>query len=536
MRQEVVIGKQRPGTKKFAGYLACLLLAVLVLTSACSGKGNNGEAETAAPSTGAAASGSESPAASASASDAPSELPSVELTYYYPATIQNLKDVELVQAEMNNILREKINVTIKLMPQDWGAFDQKMNVMMGAGEAFDLMFTAPWANNYFQNVSRGALLPLDDLLDQYAPNFKASVPPLVWDATKVNGQIYGAINYQIVSMPYGTGVETRHIDKYGVDLDSIKKYEDLEPYLAAWEEAYPPMNYAKDDADPFTRQPPYFGMDSIGDDASVGWVRLDDPALQVFNQYESPEFKQFVELMHKWYEAGYFPKDAGLHTVAERAADMKAGKGPFFSLGSPIKPGVESDVKNAFGVEQKFKTLSQALITTNRAIATMTGISATSKHPERAMMFLELINTDKALYNLLCFGIEGTHYKKVADNVIEKTGDNAYNPDTDWLFGNQFNAYYTSPVAVGNWEKTIALNNEAATSPLLGFSFDAEPVKAELTQTNAAFAQYKDALLSGTADPATTLPEFLDKLKQAGADKIVAEKQRQVTEWQNSKS
>jgi len=29
-----------------------------------------------------------------------------------------------------------------------------------------------------------------------------------------------------------------------------------------------------------------------------------------------------------------------------------------------------------------------------------------------------------------------------------------YNPNSDWAFGKQFNAYYTDPAAVGVWEKT----------------------------------------------------------------------------------
>ncbi|MBN2983815.1 MULTISPECIES: DUF3502 domain-containing protein [Cohnella] len=45
---------------------------------------------------------------------------------------------------------------------------------------------------------------------------------------------------------------------------------------------------------------------------------------------------------------------------------------------------------------------------------------------------------------------------------------------------------------------------------------------------------WQDLLASGTSDLDKTLPEFLDKLKKAGAEKIVAEKQRQLDEWRKT--
>ena len=62
----------------------------------------------------------------------------------------------------------------------------------------------------------------------------------------------------------------------------------------------------------------------------------------------------------------------------------------------------------------------------------MQAISRTSKNPEIAMKFLEMFNTDKYLNNLINFGIEGTHYVKVADNVIKAGPQNdQYNPRPD---------------------------------------------------------------------------------------------------------
>ncbi|MBP1993803.1 ABC transporter substrate-binding protein [Paenibacillus eucommiae] len=506
---------------------AMVLVVLMMTASACASKEEKA-AETTKPTAAATTPGEEQKEPA---------LEPVELTWYFPSGLQNIKDVQAVEDEMNKIVQPQINATIRLKPVDWGAFEQKVNTMNAAGESYDMVFTAPWSNNYFQNVAKGSLKPLDDLLDQYAPKLKASVPAKVWDATRVGGKIYGSINYQVVAMPFGASIDQRFIDKYKVDVSAITKYEDFEPYLAQWKEAFPPFYAVKGSSDGFTNQPPYFGMDSIGDDSLVGWVKLDDSELKVINQYASPEFKSFMELKRKWNKAGYFSKD--LMDAAQVDAIAKNNKDVYtpFSIATALKPGNAAEVKEKYKADVVDKPLSKAIVTTARAIATMTGISETSKNPERAMMFLELINSDKALYNLMSHGIEGKHYKITdADKgVIESIVDSGYQPSSDWMFGNQFNGYYVSPSQVGVWEETIELNNTADASPLIGFSFDGEAVKTEITATASVWKQYADIFANGLDDTDKVLPEFLEKMNKAGAEKIIAEKQRQIDEWKKTR-
>ncbi len=514
---------------EFGKRINLMLVLMLLFALVISGCGKGKTEEPAATDNAAV---KESPAPTAEAVNEP-ELAPVELTYYYSGTPQ--KDVGLIEEAMNKILKAKINATIKLNTIDWGSFEQKMNVMSSAGDAYDLVFTAPWMNNYFLNTSKGAFLPLDELLDKYAPTLKATVPQAVWDATRINGKIYGAVNWQIVAMPYGIDVRKDLADKYKLDLNAVKKYEDLEPFfdqvLTNEKGVWPATGVV------FTDQPLYYGMDQIGEAASPGWYKIDDASAKAFNQYASPEFKQAVEMAIRWKAEGYIRKDA---PPADPTADFKAGKYGTM-IGWPVKPGGEFEEKQKNTFDGYPKALSPALITTDRAIATMTAISSTSKNPERAMMFLELINSDKELYNLLCNGIEETHYvfvdKEKGVIGIPEGADPAnrgYAPGTDWMFGNQFNGYYTSPDAAGNWEKTIELNKNAEVSPLLGFNFNPDPIKTELAQTGAIVKQYYQALMMGITD-ISKLDEFLKKLDEAGAEKIIVEKQKQIDEWLKTK-
>ena len=51
-------------------------------------------------------------------------------------------------------------------------------------------------------------------------------------------------------------------------------------------------------------------------------------------------------------------------------------------------------------------------------------------------MLLNLLNTDKEIYNTLVWGVEGKHYKKVADNRIETIKDSGFQMGSPWEFGN----------------------------------------------------------------------------------------------------
>ena len=103
---------------------------------------------------------------------------------------------------------------------------------MSAGEECDIIFTAPWINSYANNVANGVLAPLDDLLLNHAPGLWGSMPPTTWDAARVNGVIYGVINQQIFPKPWGVHPRKDLAEKYGLDLDSVTKWEDMEPWLA----------------------------------------------------------------------------------------------------------------------------------------------------------------------------------------------------------------------------------------------------------------------------------------------------------------
>jgi len=451
------------------------------------------------------------------------------VTYTYTGGIP--KDVAKVQDAMNAILnRKKAGVQVKLQPTDWGEFDQKVRLAFAAGEKCDVIFTAPWINNYFQNVSQGNLLPLDDLLAKYAPKLYKSMPQTTWDAARINGKIYGVLNQQIFARTYGFTFRKDLSDKYQLNLAIIKKYEDLEPFLARVK-AGEGASFFPLDVSSYVWNAEYNGFDPIVDDIGV-LIKSDDKNLKVVAGIETPEFQKAVNLQYKWAKLGYY----NAQPDADYTANFKAGK-RLGKINLVVKPTGDFEFKNQFGFTSISKSLTKAVLTTNGVIATMNGVCRTSSNPQAAVKFLEQLNTDPELYNTLAKGVEGVHWTwldKAKKVIGPASGAANYNPNTDWMFGNTFNSYYSDPSIVGTNGSTKRINQRAAPSNALGFTFDSSKVKSEVARVQAAYKEVVQPIIYGQVDPKTALPAAIQTVRAAGMDAIVAEAQRQLAEWKKT--
>lgn len=467
-----------------------------------------------------------------------------ELLWYVVGSPQ--KDLQLVNDALNKKLEEKADLKVNIKMLDWNAYDQKMNMIIATKEKFDLCWTAPQTNDYYNNVARGAFVALDDLFDKYAPKTKALVSDEVWNATRVNGKIYAAINYQVMATSYGYMVQKPIADASGMNYEEVTDYKNLDDMLAYVKANYPEkitLSY-NNQQEPFSSCLPMFGMEAIGGNQMPGAFARNEDGYKVVNQYETEEFKQFISKMHEWYKKGYLKSDAA--TSSEYNADMAAGKfGVIFpqymmsdSVGKEVLP---EDTYSNTGIPYYSKMFTPNFLTTDRVTATMTAVSSTSKNPEKALRLIEIMNTDEDIYNTLCRGIEDKHYKKVephlnkngANVTIETIENSGYSPLTDWMFGNTDQSWCEEgSTPSSDWKEA---NESAERSRILGFAFDADKVANEISMCSNVLGEYLTSLTSGSVEPTQRYDDFIAKLKQAGADKIVEEKQRQLDEWLKTK-
>jgi putative aldouronate transport system substrate-binding protein len=462
-------------------------------------------------------------------------LPPVELTYTYPGGVP--KDVALVAEALTALVKPKINATIKLEPVDWGAYDQKRSLSLAAGEKCDIMFTAPWINNFGRNISQGSLLPLDDLLKQNAPKLYSSMAPSNWDAARSGGKIYGVINQQAFAKTWGVVVLASQAKKYNLNLNTINTYAALEPFLAAVKkgEKFSPI-FLDNSGNNTVFHPEQFGFDPILE-PFIG-VKYNDSKLKAVSMLDSPDFKRMALMARRWNLAGYFPKD--LASQGDVDVLKKAGQGA--AVLDQWRPDSQTQWRGRYGSEIIGKSLTKPILTTGALSATMNGICKTSPNPERAIMFLELLNTDPTIYNTLAKGIEGKHwvYKDKAKQIIGlpegvTAETSTYSPGTDWMFGNLFNAYPNTEDAIQETKDSIALNKSSIPSVALGFNFDQAPIKTELAQLTAVFKEFALPLIWGQVDVAKGSSELSSRLKAAGIARVLSEAQLQLNAWKATK-
>ncbi len=92
-----------------------------------------------------------------------------------------------------------------------------------------------------------------------------------------------------------------------------------------------------------------------------------------------------------------------------------------------------------------------------------------SKNPEKAMEFLNLLNTDKYLRNLINYGIEGVHYEKISNNKIRLLEESKNYMVDYYTLGNLFITYVLEDEPENKWDEFKEVNNKSNVSQALGF-------------------------------------------------------------------
>ena len=443
------------------------------------------------------------------------------------------KDQAMVSKAVDEIAVKNIGCHVQIKRIESGDYSQKLALALAGQEDIDICHMAP-RYNFYSHAAKGAFLPLDELIEKYAKDTYNDIPEAFWDAAKINGEIYGIPNYQIVGRRNGFVVLKSLLDKYNFDLSKVTRLEDMEPFFEAVKNGEDSnMRIFSNAAGAYEwGLIHYIGLDPLGSEKYPAVVRCNDESLTVVNQFETEEFASFCNLMRKWYIKGYNPQQGS----SDNSADLEM-QGLSCARLDNIPPGyIPTFKKQRGGRDVDTVIIDPPFVNTSNVIATMNCVSKFSKNPDKAVQFINMVdqNIDN-VYNILCYGIEGVHYNKIGENRIEKIENSGYDPNMSWEFGNNFNAYLYGEQEDNVWEETKKVNETAIVSNVLGFSPDTEPIKTEMASCEAVIGEYLGTLTLGAVDPEEKLPEFQKKLKQAGVDKVIEEFQKQIDEWKASK-
>jgi putative aldouronate transport system substrate-binding protein len=458
-----------------------------------------------------------------------------KIVYSYVSFNNIPEDLSEVEEAINVITREKIGVEVDLMPLSIANYSQQVSLAMQGGEQIDLFHSL---GDFSQYVAKNQAYDVTNIIDGNAKETVESVGETMMKATTQNGKIYGIPANKGVALAPNLVYRQDIMDELGIDASTIKSLDDVTAVFEKVKEKYPDMTALApvNPGDTGIVQTLY-GVDYLTDDYFYPKGVLLGDSTTVEDLYQTDMFKDAMNLVRDWYEKGYILKDAA--TTTSSSTELISAGTAFSYMGS--YGGTSKDVANQISAQTGKKLgairVGEPYLGTSSVNAITWMVASTSKHPEEALKFLNLTYTDPDVVNLIIYGIEGRDYVKVDDTTVKwPEGKDANTvPYTAQLscgiVGNQFIQYTLEGTDKESLKVMEEENKTAATSKAFGFIFDSSPVKNEYTSVLNIINQYLPGLRCGSLDPQTELPKFVDKLQEAGMDKIIAEKQKQLDDW-----
>ncbi len=445
------------------------------------------------------------------------------LVWYMIGTPQ--KDQDKVMAKVNEYTKDKIGVTVDLRMVDWGDYGQKMQVITSSGEPYDICF----ASDYALNAQKGAYLEItDDLLNNNAKELKETIDPLFLEGASINGKLYGIPANKEVGQQLGWAYNAKMAKELGIDMTNVKTLEDLEPILEKVKKEKPELKMPMAAGSGFFPYMPYDYL--LGENLPFG-ISLEEDTTKVVNIYEQEDVKKTLQTLRRYYQKGLVHAQAATDTDPH---DMKVEN--WFVRKEQYAPGaVESWSQNA-GYEIGYSAMHDPLTINNSVTGSVMAISASSKNPEKAMEFLNLLNTDEYLRNLIDKGIEGEHYKSNDNGTISKTDKSDLYSMPSWALGNVFNVKPWDTDPEDKIEQYKKFNEAAVASPTLGFYPDTTNVSTQIATLANVVQEFKAPLFTGSVDTDKYLNELNKKLKASGLDDVIAEIQKQYDEWMKAQN
>ncbi|MFC4598489.1 ABC transporter substrate-binding protein [Cohnella hongkongensis] len=444
-------------------------------------------------------------------------------------------DYEEVFGRLNLLLKDKINAAVEVEFLDWSDWSQKYPLKFAAKESFDIAYTANWAFYYDQALKGGFLELTGDLLARYAPRTWERMPDIAWRQAKVEGKLYMVPNN-----------DQEMTDKAVIIRDDLRKKYHLEPvsdpetfaaYLKAVGTGEPGISaFGAKPADGWK----WHELDQILLEQQNEWnlvdysipfaYRLDDPEGRVFNVYETPEFRELIAYYKDLADRSGWSKNVitnktdvwqsmlagktgsyaqNLRTLALNLVEMRRDRPEFEGAIADLTPG-----KGKIGS-----------ISTQNGLA----IHAESKHVERSLMLIDLLQNDKEIHDLAMYGIAGKHYEPVGEDKM-RSGPYAanYASFSSWGWDSPLNR-----TDADFPEEAAAIHDrwldERVHFPLETFVFNDAGVKPEVANVGNVMLRYAIPLEYGLIqDLDKGRDELIRQLKTAGIEKIGRELQAQI--------
>ena len=431
-------------------------------------------------------------------------------------------DIPLVFTKVNELLADLgPNYRVAYERFDFGDYTQKIQLILASGERADIVFMSSWAGNYTSTAASGYLTALDGFLHTRQQHLKNTMSPKFWDAARVGGNIYAVPNFKDMVYQAYIAADKALMDKHKIAVPDNLTFTSITPILEKF--------HALGTGVPAIEMqvlPPFRGDYPLGMFAPIALSFAEpEKGFQVLT--EMREFQEYTRLMRDWTEKGYRNKDSYLN----RNNDEKTKK--WFLNYYQGFPGAEVLIAESRGraIEARFLN-APPVLDNSGPLGAMQSIPASSPNAEKAMDFLQILNTRTEFRTMISYGLEGVHYNLDANDQIVPTekGQNNYEMP-HFAMGSLLVLKTLQGEPLDAREQLRRFNDEAEASPAMGFPLDKEKYSQVIAQVTATSTPYMDASAWGLRPAKEMIDEFRSKLRELGWFEVVAEINQAYMEW-----
>ncbi|MDO3409292.1 ABC transporter substrate-binding protein [Saccharibacillus sp. CPCC 101409] len=444
-------------------------------------------------------------------------------------------DYDEVFGKLNEILKEKINTTVEAEFLDWSDWTQKYPLKFAASEDFDIVYTANWAYYNDQALKGGFLELTEDMLKEHAPKTFEALPQTAWDQAKVNGKLYMVPQNSQEVIDKVVLIRQDLVDKYKLDpVTDPATYAEYVKAVPANEKGV--SGFGAKPADGWK----WHELDDVLLEQQNQWsvintgiplaYSLDDESGKVFNVYDTPEFRELLSYYKDLADNGGWSKNI-VNNKNDVWQDMKAGKVASYAqnLGT-VAFNVAEARRDTPQYDMMFVDLTPDKYKTS-AISTQNGLAihATSKHAERALELIDLLQNDREIHDLTMYGIADKHYKPIGDDRYEPGPSAAnYTGFSNWGWNSLLNRTDTSYPKEAD-DMLASWQDKVHHSALETFVFDDTNVKNQVASIGNVMLRYAIPLEYGLIqDLDKGQADLIKQLQAAGLDKVQTEMQTQI--------
>ena len=449
----------------------------------------------------------------------------VELVWWRYNT-KECPDENTVHDAINEYLAaHNLYVTIKHPTSEYQTLIQNS---LAAREEIDIM----WGNinNINSYLQMNAVMDLSSFIDDY-PKLKASIPDNVWEAVTRPTGLFAIPCYKESAVGCSLAVPTEMVEKYDWDFSAVKSIKDMEPFFEAlMNDSNVKYVYWPTYIQQFRTGGAYPIIDEIASVSNYLGVNVSNPE-ELIVVPEDEDYIANVELMQKYVEKGYIHPD-NLTVSMEQESWWKSGQLAFADWSTV--PDQEANASERYGMPITIVDLTDQYLTNYSALGSAYEICNYSEKVDSALKFLELLYTDQELADLVLFGIEGTHYTRTSEGLVEKIGNSGYDYDA-WVCVNVMTPSLMTAEAEDKKEQYADFNANAKSSVLLGFHLDESKISAEIAALNAVVSTYQKTVEWGFETSDITREKYVEALYDAGLQTVLDEARTQYDTWYKNK-